>query len=81
MRRGFPWLEYRRMPDPLDRLIQLWHRLSLIGVRGVDYSTAHRITLSNQIAVVGTVVPNLYNLFYLLLDDRALLPVIPDQPR
>jgi class 3 adenylate cyclase len=64
------------MSGLLDQLGQLWQRLSLIGVQDVDYSTAHRITLSNQIAVVGTVVPNLYNLFYLLYDARVLLPVI-----
>ena len=54
----------------------LWDKISHIGVTDQPYGEARRIVLTNQIAFLGTVVPQFYNLFYLYHDYKLLKPVI-----
>lgn len=56
--------------------MELWKRISRIGVDNQPYAEARRIILSNQIALLGVITPQFYNLFYALHDFRMLLSPI-----
>lgn len=54
----------------------LWGKISRIGITDQPYSEARRIVLTNQIAFLGTIVPQFYNIFYVFYDYELLKPVI-----
>ena len=54
----------------------LWDRISHIGITDQPYTEARRIVLTNQIAFLGTIVPQFYNIFYIYYDYALLKPVI-----
>jgi len=55
---------------------RLWQQLSEIGLTASDPEEARKITLVNQIAFFGIVVPLAYNIFYAIYDPILLLPAI-----
>jgi adenylate cyclase len=55
---------------------QLWEEISRNGVGDQEYAEVRRIVLSNQIAFLGAVIPQFYNIFYIYYDINLLLPVI-----
>lgn len=55
---------------------RLWDKISRTGATGEDHSETRRIVLTNQVALLGIVVPQLYNLFYIIHDFQRLIPVI-----
>jgi len=60
----------------MDKLLKFWDALSHYGAENAGYSEARRIILSNQVAFLATVTPQLYNLAYVIYDYRLLLPPI-----
>ncbi len=59
-----------------DKLISLFIKISNIGVYDQSYSDKRRTVLCNQIAFLGTTIPQLYNLFYIWYDAKLLIPAI-----
>ncbi|MEQ8426256.1 MAG: hypothetical protein RLT87_07125 [Gammaproteobacteria bacterium] len=74
------------MNQPLNNLFHLlfykardfWVFISHIGVdlSSRDYRKSRQITLANQVSFMGTIIPQLYNLFYVAYDYERLKPVI-----
>ncbi|HKK16398.1 MAG TPA: adenylate/guanylate cyclase domain-containing protein [Gammaproteobacteria bacterium] len=64
------------MAEQAKNTAGLWDKITRIGAAGEDYSETRRIVLTNQVALLGIVVPQLYNLFYVIHDFRRLIPVI-----
>jgi len=56
--------------------LEYWRRLSDIGLPQDEAEEARKITLVNQIAFFGIVVPLGYNIFYALYDFSLLAPAI-----
>ena len=57
-------------------VLDFWHRLSGIGQPQDEPEEARKITLVNQIAFFGIVVPLGYNIFYAVYDVSLLAPAI-----
>lgn len=60
----------------LQGFLNLWDRLSNIGLPLGDSERERPIVLVNQIATCGFVVASAYNVFYICYDLRLLMPVI-----
>ncbi|MGH8119249.1 MAG: adenylate/guanylate cyclase domain-containing protein, partial [Gammaproteobacteria bacterium] len=60
----------------MNNLLKYWDIISHSGAANAGYSEARRIILSNQVAFLGTVTPQLYNLAYVIYDFKLLLPPI-----
>lgn len=60
------------------RIRDFWLFISHVGVdvNSHDYRQSRQITLANQVSLLGTIVPQLYNVFYVLYDFERLKPVI-----
>ena len=55
----------------------LWFKLSHLGANIRDYRENRRVILTNQIGILGFIIPQLYNLFYVFYDLNLLwLPII-----
>ena len=59
-----------------NMILDLWDKISHIGVTNQSYAEARRIVLTNQIAFLGTIIPQFYNVFYFYHDAELLKPVI-----
>lgn len=64
------------MLDVLKIPVRIWDKISHIGVSNEPYTEARRIILTNQIAILGTIIPQFYNLFYFYYDYKLLIPPI-----
>lgn len=53
-----------------------WEKISHIGIGECTFSEARKVTLSNQVAFLGTVIPQFYNIFYWYYDFNLLYPLI-----
>ncbi len=67
---------YSPMAEKTNIITKLWGRVSRTGASDYDYAETRRIVLTNQVAFLGIVVPQFYNLFYIIHDFRTLIPVI-----
>jgi class 3 adenylate cyclase len=66
------------MPHTLSAapLLQLWERLSCLGVSGLDAREARRIKLTNQGAALIAIFTVGFNVLYALYDFRGLSPAV-----
>lgn len=64
------------MSENPNIIIKLWNRISHIGSTGHGHSEKRRIILTNQVAILGIIVPQFYNAFYIIHDFKTLIPVI-----
>ena len=60
----------------LNRTTSLWNTLSYLGADTADYRENRRIVLTNQIGVLGFVIPQFYNIYYAVYDLETLWPLI-----
>lgn len=60
----------------LQQISRLWTTVSHIGTEGEDYPSARRLTLCNQMGVLGVIFTAGYNLLYTVYDFGLLWPVI-----
>ena len=54
----------------------LWNTLSYLGADTPDYRENRRIVLTNQIGILGFLIPQLYNIYYAVYDLKMLWPLI-----
>lgn len=54
----------------------LWFKFSHLGANIRDYREKRRVILTNQIGILGFIIPQFYNLFYALYDLDLLWPPI-----
>jgi class 3 adenylate cyclase len=59
-----------------NTFLRLWDRVSHTGVSNQPYSEARRLILCNQVALLGAIIPQFYNIFYFYYDYELLKPVI-----
>lgn len=57
----------------MDKFLKIWDLISHVGVKNeYDYADKRRIILTNQIAILAVIIPQLYNLFYYFHDFELL---------
>ncbi|HEY5649719.1 MAG TPA: diguanylate cyclase [Nitrospiria bacterium] len=59
-----------------ERLVNLWNRLSYLGITRAELGSVDRIVLTNQFVLIAVGLISSYNIFYLLYDPVLTAPLI-----